>query len=183
MTDKSESVSRVVRRRPNQGCEQAYEALVRGMLEESSRFPGYLSAAVIPPHLETDNGTYQIVQRFATQADLNRWDSSTERAIWHERIRPFAWQEPAYHQVSGLEVWFPSPAVCAGPPPKWKMTVVSWLGIFPTAAASLGILDHFLKPWPYLLRMALVTAVVAILMAYAVMPTLSAWMSWWLRRK
>lgn len=182
MTEKPQSVSRVMRRRPDHGYEQRYEALVRGMLEESSRFSGYLSATVIPPHRETDHGEYRIVQHFATQADLDRWDNSEERAIWHDRIRPIAGQDPAYHEVSGLEVWFSQQSpVASGLPPKWKLTVVSWLGIFPTAAACLGVLDPLLRGWPFLLKMALVTALVAVLMAYAVMPILSARMKWWLR--
>ena len=45
-------VSRVVRRKPNPGCEEAYENLLKGMLEASSKFPGYLSATVLPPHAE-----------------------------------------------------------------------------------------------------------------------------------
>ena len=61
------------------------------------------------------------------------------------------------------------------------MTVVSWLGIFPTAAACLAGVGPVLKSWPYLFRMALVTAMVAFLMAYVVMPRLSVWMQWWLK--
>ena len=182
MESKTKPVSRVVRRRPNQGCEQAYETLMGEMLDASRRFPGYLSATVIPPHTQADQGEYQIVQRFATQADLDRWDESEERAIWHERIRPIAAQDAAYHEVRGLEMWFsPDPAIAPAAPPKWKMTVVSWFGIFPTAVTCLGVLNPILGSLPYLLRMSLVTALVAVLMAYVVMPKLSVWMRWWLK--
>lgn len=152
------------------------------MLEASSRFPGYHSATVISPHSALDHGEYRVVQRFATQADLEHWDNSAERAAWHERIRPIADDDAGYHPVEELEVWFPSgTAAHAGSPAKWKMTVVSWLGIFPTAAACLAGVGPVLKSWPYLFRMALVTAMVAFLMAYVVMPRLSVWMQWWLK--
>jgi antibiotic biosynthesis monooxygenase (ABM) superfamily enzyme len=179
---KQGAVSRVVRRRPDFGCEAAYEALVRGMLQASSRFPGYISAAVIPPHTKADQGEYQVVQRFASQADLDYWDNSAEREVWHERILPIAMRGADYHPVEGLEVWFPpSVATASGSPPRWKMTVVSWLGIFPTAAACLAGFGPVLGSWPYLLRMAFITAVVAFLMAYLVMPRLSVWMRWWIK--
>ncbi len=182
MDVKTKAVSRVVRRRPNEGCGKAYEEMVQGMLKDSSQFPGYISATVIPPHADTDHGEYRIVQQFATQADLDRWDQSEERAVWHERIRPIAEGTAAYHEVSGLEVWFSrGVAPASSPPPKWKMTVVSWLGIFPTAALFLGLLEPVLGSWPYLLKMALVTALVAFFMAYLVMPKLSVWMKWWLK--
>jgi antibiotic biosynthesis monooxygenase (ABM) superfamily enzyme len=175
------AVSRIVRRRPNPGSEEAYKTLLRGMLEASSRFPGYLSATVIPPHTEADQGEYQVIQRFATQTDLDRWDNSPERAAWHERIRPVAARGAGYHPVNELEVWFsPKPTTSSSAPPRWKMTVVSWLGIFPTATACLAGLGPVLRSWPYLFRMALITAVVAFLMAYVVMPRLSAWTRWWL---
>jgi antibiotic biosynthesis monooxygenase (ABM) superfamily enzyme len=174
------TVTRVVRRKAKPGCMQAYEELVKGMLEASSRFPGYLGATVIPPHTDTDEEEYQIIQRFATQADLNRWDQSSERAMWHERIHPIADDTPIYRLVSALDVWF-HPERHRAPAPRWKMTTVSWLGIFPTVALCLGVIAPLLASWPFLLRTAMITALVAVLMSYLVMPKLSNWMRWWLK--
>ena len=58
-----DTVFRVVRRRAKAGCERAYEALIAGMFEQAKRFPGYLSAELVPP--EAPGGEYQILQRFA----------------------------------------------------------------------------------------------------------------------
>lgn len=176
-------VSRVVRRKAKRGCEQAYEDLVRGMLQASSHFPGYVSAAVIPPHTGTGHRQYQIVQRFATRDDLDRWDRSSERELWHERLLAVVDGGADYCPVSGLEVWFAPKVNGPEPPPRWKMTTVSWLGIFPTVAVCLGVLEPLLKSWPFLLKIAVITAVVATLMSYVIMPRLSVWMSWWLKRR
>jgi hypothetical protein len=51
-----------VRRQPG----PEHKRLVSPCLKEA---PGFLSATVIPPHTEADQGEYQVVQRFATQAD------------------------------------------------------------------------------------------------------------------
>ncbi|NMG74165.1 antibiotic biosynthesis monooxygenase [Aromatoleum diolicum] len=183
MMEKNVPVSRVVRRKAKLGHEKAYEALLKSMVEASSHFPGYLSATVIPPHTHADQGEYQIVQRFATPEDLARWDESDERAMWHERIRPVAESAPAYRLVPGLKVWFSSQLPHATTaPPRWKMTTVNWLGIFPTVAICLGLISPFLATWPFLARTALITAMVAALMSYAIMPRLSRWMGWWLKR-
>lgn len=176
-------VSRVVRRKPNPGCEEAYENLLKGMLEASSKFPGYLSATVLPPHAEHSKNEYLIIQRFATQDDLDRWDGSAERELWHQRIQVVSEQNAVYFQVGGLEVWFPSsPVNTSSLPPKWKMTVVSWFGIFPTAAICIAVFGPLLESWPFLTRMALITAVVAFLMSYVVMPRISVGMRWWLKK-
>lgn len=177
----SEAVIRVVRRRAKAGCEEAYEALIRAMFLEVSQFPGYLAAQLIPP--EVAGGEYQVIQRFATEKDLDRWNSSPERATWHERLRAVAAGDPEYRLLSGLDVWFsPETIPATKPPPKWRMTVVSWMGIFPTVALLLWAVSPFLESLHFLIRTAIFTAMVAVLMSYIVMPRLSRWMSWWLRR-
>ena len=177
----SENVFRVVRRRAKPGCTAAYEALIRAMFEEASHFPGYLAAEMIPP--ETTGGEYQIVQRFASEADLERWNNSEARATWHERLRAVADGDPEYRLLNGLDAWFAPTIIPAhAPPPKWRMTVVSWLGIFPTVALLLWFVAPLLAPLPFLLRTAIFTALVALAMSYLVMPRVTRWMAWWLRR-
>jgi len=171
-------VSRVVHRRAKPGCDQAYEDLVRAMLKASSGFPGYISAAVIPP--ENEGEEFQIIQRFATQGDLEHWRNSGESATWHERLHPVAEADPEYRLLTGLEVWFAPKLVPAGTAPvRWRMTVVSWLGIYPLVAFCLWYVSPLLQGLPYLLRTAVITVVVVVAMSYVVMPRLSRWMAWW----
>lgn len=178
---KTETVTRVVRRRAKPGCERAYEALIAAMFEQASRFPGYLSAELIPP--PTPQGEYQILQRFASEADLQRWNVSPERATWHARLRPVAEGDPEYRLLTGLDAWFaPTLLPASKPPARWRMTVVSWLGIYPTVALLLWYVAPLLVPLPFLLRTALFTALVAVAMSYLVMPRLSRAMAWWLRK-
>ncbi len=176
-----QAVFRVVRRSAKPGCAQAYEALVRAMFESARAFPGYQSAELIPPH-EPD-GEYQIIQRFATMADLECWNASSERADWMEKISHVAEGDPQYRLLHGLEAWF-GPVVVAPSkiPPRWRMTLVSWLGIFPTVALLLSYVSPRLKTLPFLLQVAIITGLVAILMSYVIMPRLSRWLGWWLRK-
>ena len=177
----NEPVFRIVRRRAKPGCARAYEELIRAMFEDASRFPGYQSAELIPP--EHPGGEYQMVQRFATAADLERWNRSPQRAQWLERLRPVAAGDPDYRLLTGLDAWFAPTVVAANaPPPRWRMAVVSWLGIFPTVALLLHFVAPLLASLPFLARTAAITAMVAVLMAYVVMPRLTRWMAWWLRR-
>lgn len=172
---------RIARRRAKPGCEGSYEAMIRGMFEESRKFPGFLSAELIPP--ESLGGEYQVIQRFATEQDLARWSASQERLTWLERLNTVADGDPEYRLLNGLEVWFgPTAIPTSTPPPKWKMTVVSWLGIFPTVALLLAYVSPALADLPFLIRTAIFTAIVAILMSYVVMPRVSRWMAWWLKK-
>lgn len=175
------AVFRVVRRRAKPGCERAYEELIQAMFADAKKFPGYLAAELIPP--AEQGGEYQIIQRFATETDLERWNVSEERAAWHERLRPVAEGDPEYRLLNGLDAWFaPTVLPAHKPPPRWRMTVVSWMGIFPTVAFLLSFVAPLLGGLPFLLRTAILTAMVAGLMSYVIMPRLTRWMGWWLRR-
>ena len=177
----TETVFRIVRRRAKPGCEAAYEALIRAMFADASHFAGYQSTQLIPP--ETPQGEYQIIQKFATADDLERWNNSEERATWLERLSLVAEGDPEYRLLSGLDVWFaPSEIPVTKPPARWRMTLVSWMGIFPTVALLLTFVSPLLTPLPFLVRTAIFTMLVAVLMSYVVMPRLTKWMAWWFRR-
>lgn len=176
-----QTVFRVVRRHARPGCAPAYEALVAAMFDDARKFPGYLSAELIPP--AAAGGEYQIVQRFATMADLERWHASDARAAWMEKISHVAEGEPEYRLLHGLDAWFGPTVLPANKlPAKWRLTLVSWLGIFPTVAFLLSFVAPLLAELPFLLRVGIVTAIVAVLMSYVIMPRLTQWLSWWIRR-
>ena len=82
--------------------------------------------------------------------------------------------EPEYRNLSGLEAWF-TPAVVPASmhPPRIRMAVVTWLGIFPTVSLVLGLIAPLLMPAPFLLRTALLTALVVFIMPWVVMPRLT----------
>ena len=98
-------------------------------------------------------------------------------------MRPVAEGDPEYRLLTGLDAWFaPTVLPTSKPPVRWRMTVVSWLGIFPTVAALLWFVAPLLAPLPFLVRTAIFTALVAVAMSYLVMPRLSRWMAWWLKK-
>jgi len=175
------AVFRIVRRRAKPGCAQAYETLVRAMFADAQHFPGYLSAELLPP--ETAGGDYQIIQRFSTSHDLERWNASGERANWMEKLAVVAEGDPEYRLLHGLDAWFaPAEVPVVKMPARWRMTIVSWLGIFPTVALLLYFVAPLLAPLPFLLRTAALTAIVAILMSYIIMPRLTRCLAGWIRR-
>lgn len=175
-----ENVFRVVRRRSKPHCEAAYEALVAAMFEDARRFPGYLSAEMIPP--SNPGGEYQIVQRFASANDLECWNDSPERAGWMEKLSHVADGAPEYRLLHGLDAWFGPAAVPVHTPPKrWRLTLVSWFGIFPTVSLLLAFVAPYLESLPFLLRVAIITGLVALMMSYVIMPRLTRWLAWWLK--
>ena len=142
-------------------------------------FPGFVSADVIPP--ASEGGDYQVVTKYATEADIQRWDDSEVHADWMRRLETVAEGAPAYRVITGLEAWF-SPEVVPATvnPPRWRMTLVTWLGIYPTVSAFIWFVGPLLGFLPFLLRTAVLTGLIVLTMTYVVMPRLSRWLKPWL---
>jgi antibiotic biosynthesis monooxygenase (ABM) superfamily enzyme len=172
-------VIRVVHSRTKEGCHTAYEALILGMFESMKHFPGFLGSELLPPMASSDE--YQVIVKFSSQKDLDQWDVSTQREMWHARFRPLLAGEPEYHLLTGLEAWFSLPEIPAGKkPPRNKMAFITWLGIWPTASFFLYFLSPYIESLPYLLRSAIVTGLVVITMTYLLMPRLTKLFKEWL---
>ncbi len=174
-------ITRVVHRRANSGCEKEYEALVRGMLEACARFPGYVFSTVIPPRNEGEE--FHIIQKFASHADLDAWKNSNAAEDWHARLREVSDHDPEYRLFNSPDLWFSTTGLTANKPAaRWRMAIVTWIGIFPTVCIFLGLLLPFLMDVPFILRIAIVTILIVATMYYVVMPRLLHWMAWWLER-
>lgn len=181
-TSANAPIMRIAHRRAKAGCTDAYEALVRGMFADTQKFPGFLGADLIPPHQE--GGEYQVVLRFATEADMERWDVSPQRALWHKRLRTVAEGDPEYRLLTGLEAWFTQPLVPTNHPPvRWKMALITWFGIFPTVALLLAFIAPYLAALPFLLRTAIITGLVVLIMTWGIMPRLTPLFRNWLVKR
>lgn len=182
-SDAPGAVTRIARRRAIPGHERAYEDLVREMFARMARHPGFRGADLIPP--ERADEDYQVVVNFASEAALTGWDESADRAEIIARMRPHAEGEPEHRRLHGLEAWFTGPAVVApGPPPRAKMAVITWLGIWPLASFFI----YFLTPvWqrlgmPFLLITAINVALIVACMTYVVAPRLTRAFRGWLTK-
>lgn len=67
-------------------------------------------------------------------------------------------------------------------PPKWKMAVLIWLGIYPTITLVLALLSPYLADLPLPLKTLTLTLVVVPTMVFGVLPLLTRWLGGWLRR-
>jgi uncharacterized protein len=174
-------VTRIIHRRANPGQEAHYERLVRGMLAACSSSPGYLFSTVIPPRM--DGEEFHIVQCFSTQAALDIWRNSKEAAEWHERLRHVSDHDPEYRVFNTTDLWFSATGLEGQKQPaRWRMAVVTWMGIFPLASLAVAFLFPLLTALPFILRMMILTMLIVFAMYWIVMPRLLRWLAWWLKR-
>ena len=177
------AVTVLVTRRVKAGHEAAFEQASSDMTTAASRFPGYLGGQLVHPGAEDvseEPRLYHVVFAFDTQENLQGWQQSPTRSLALAAIAPHI-EGQTLRQVSGLGYWFtPSGGPKQAPPPRWKVAIVTWLGICPTVYFLFLTVAPLLTPWPLLPRVMLLTSLVVAIMTWAVAPQLTRWLKPWL---
>src|ERR1700730_13157064 len=102
-----------------------FETWAHEITDASARYPGHLGASWVQ-----SGGAYHVIYRFADHALFKGWYDSEERAGFLKRVRPIATVVTNEH-LTGFETWFQLPDQPGRPaPPKWKMVVATWVGVF-----------------------------------------------------
>lgn len=181
-SDSEGPVTVIVTRRVKPGTEAWFEEWIQGIIDDATRFPGYLGADVIrPPNAAT--GDYVLVFRFETYGHLRAWEESPVRADWLKRAEPYAAGAPVVRCVTGLEYWFKPPGLRARLPGLHKRAVMTVLGLYPLLILAVPPLrSSLLHELPELIAALLAVLLLVYLVTYA-MPRLSRLLASWLSPK
>ena len=171
------AVTVLVTRRVKPGHEAAFVEAANAMTAAASQFPGYLGGQMVHPETDADDQEHNLfhtVFAFDTPAHLQAWQTSAERPECLQAIAPHTLSSSKLREVSGLGHWFTSAGSAAHkPPPRWKVAVVTWLGIFPTVYFLFLVVAPLLADWSLLPRVMVITALVVLLMTWLVAPQLT----------
>src|SRR5919205_3757354 len=144
-------VTVVVSRKIKHGCEKDYDEWLRRLLILVRKVPGYVGTTTIM-HDGTDSAVRHIIYRFSDKASLDAWENSEELRKLIEEVNNYS--TPYSQKATGLETWFTLPdlkAIVA--PPKWKMTIVAFIGSYCISSLAQYILSFFLGQQPLLFNM------------------------------
>lgn len=166
--------------RPGRGPE--FERLMTDMRAMAATFPGHMGGFLIPPE-QGEAGCWRVLFAFDTPAHLQGWTGSAERQRWLRRIAELTYgEDTATRVLSGLETWFALPAArTKAPPPRWKMALITWSGIFPLVWLSSHTVWPLLHPpLPVLATTLVATGAITAAMTWLVMPTFVRLFAGWL---
>src|SRR5947208_11762454 len=125
------AVTKIVDRIPLPGKEHELEQAIKALIIAALRYPGHLGVIVTRPALPYQPG-FRIVYRFDSCDHLKAWEESDEQARLVSDANRYTQGEPQHTMLSGLEVWFTLPGhTPQSVPPRDRIAVVTWLGIFP----------------------------------------------------
>jgi uncharacterized protein len=165
-----------ITRRVRAGYEAEFQQALREFFQTSFAHGGVLGASMLIPPPGSDSREFGILRTFADEKERDAFYASPMFKSWEERARTLTEGEPVYRQLHGLEAWFRSPT----PPPRWKMAVATFLGVFPVAMILNLMLGPTIKSWPFILRNAVFNASVVALLTWVVMPLITRALRAWL---
>jgi antibiotic biosynthesis monooxygenase (ABM) superfamily enzyme len=164
------------------GSAAALEEVARATLHAASTFPGFAGGNLLQPGPGSMSREWQLLVQFTTTAHLQAWRNSASCRFWKSQSDALTVGPARVRSINGLEGWF----VRAGrdarrTPPKWKIALVTMLGIYPTIRLVPALLGPVVGSWPPCLGSLVVTSVVMVLMTWLIMPFLTRMFSSWLQ--
>jgi antibiotic biosynthesis monooxygenase (ABM) superfamily enzyme len=169
-------ISHVVR----PGREQGYEAWFHGIATDARSFNGHLGVSAIRPQDHT-HPEYVVILKFDCYDNLKTWLESNERREWIERLQPLIDKPEDIQTLTGLEPWFTlTNKPIKSPPPRYKMVLVTWLGVFVTISILNFLLLPLLSGLTPLLKSLIITGITVTLLTYLIMPRLTQLFRKWL---
>jgi uncharacterized protein len=173
------AVTVLISRNVKSGCEADFERVIATLMQVATRFDGHLGAQLVHPgdDPEVQDAMHHVVMAFDSQAHLDAWHDSPERQLGLAATAPYIEGMPSVRAVSGLGLWF---RTSQQGPPRWKVAVVTWLGICPTVYVLFWLAGDLLRSWTLLSRTVLLTLVVVLVMTWVVAPQLTKIFRPWL---
>jgi antibiotic biosynthesis monooxygenase (ABM) superfamily enzyme len=172
-------VSVQVTARVNPGREEEYERTVSEVLAVAAGFPGHVRSDVV--RADGEYGEYHVTVEFDTADHYRRWEGSVQRRESMAGLPGLLAESTEQRRFQGLDLWVVDPAT-PGTPPRWKIAIVTWLGIFPSVVILVCVVGLVIPPKSFLLwGNIVVTALCTLAMTYAVMPALTKLLARWLR--
>src|SRR5437667_8416874 len=166
-----------ITRRVRPGCEAEFQQALREFFQNSFAHGGVWGASMLTPPPGSDTREYGILRTFASEQERDSFYESPMFKAWDERARTLTEGEPVYRPLTGLEAWFRSPH---NPPPRWKMAVATFLGVFPVAMILNLTLAPAIRSWNFILGNAVFNACVVALLTWVVMPLITRALHGWL---
>ncbi|WP_269541458.1 antibiotic biosynthesis monooxygenase [Cerasicoccus fimbriatus] len=174
-----EPVTVFVSRTAKPGREAELEQWLRDVREASSQFPGFVTSRSIESEDGNHPGEFEVVFTFDSAENFSRWCNSPEKKALYNRVSELV-TEQKIRKISGMEPWLDLSPPDMAPPPKWKMFLLAFLGVYPTLNVVFFFMMPLVRDLPMWLRLLCTVPVISALMTFLVMPALAKAFHGWL---
>ena len=180
-TKSSEPAAVLTLRTVKPGLEEKFEAELHDFISRSLQTEGQLGVSVMRPVQKSGSREYGILRRFSDAASRDFFYKSPLFEEWEVKVASLTEGGPKHQELSGLETWFALPGQRAViPPPRWKMALVTVLGVWPVSLLVPWLLNPMINGLPSPLQALFVAVGIVILLTWVVMPVLVRILKRWL---
>ncbi|HTJ00102.1 MAG TPA: antibiotic biosynthesis monooxygenase [Dongiaceae bacterium] len=167
------AITRLVR----PGCEAEFQQALREFFQASFAQAGVLGATMIVPPPGSNSREFGILRTFTDEAERAAFYASPLFKAWEKRCEPLTDGGWSHRPLHGLEAWFRAPG---NPPPRWKMALVTLLGVYPISLLIGLTLSPQLRKLPLELNLFISATLIVTCLTWVVMPRLTRWFKPWL---
>ena len=157
-----------ITRKVKPGSVAAFEESLREFFQDSLDRRGVLGVHIISPPRGSNTREYGILRTFRDDKERDAFYRSDLFERWQKHVAELTEGERTYRELHGLEAWFRNP----DSPARWKMALVTWLGVWPTSWIVGTLIAPHLDNFPSFLNAAIIGAVIVLGLTWIVMPLL-----------
>ncbi|MEI9892566.1 MAG: antibiotic biosynthesis monooxygenase [Chthoniobacter sp.] len=148
-----------------------FERLLAEFASQSLHVPGSRGVHLLFPPPGSESDEYGILRSFASAADRDAFYASPFYKQWTATIDHMVDGPLIVRKLTGLEAWFRQ--ADGGMPPRWKMAVLSWVGVWPISMAVPTVMNPWLGTGlPVVIRAGLIAAGIVVVLTWVGMPIL-----------
>ncbi len=162
-------------------AEAEFESRLRQFVQQSLSDPGTLGVQMLHPAPGDEEREYGILRSFASQADRDAFYASPSYLGWQREIGHLVKGEAVYRDLHGLEAWFHHDGMPR--PPRWKMALVTWLGVYPTSLVLGLLVAPHVHALPRALSALIISGCMVVCLTWLVMPLVTRVLHPWLQPK
>jgi len=165
-------VSYVITRKVKPDAIKDYEKWLVDVGDAARAVDPNLSMTVIKAGGDQTN-EYVVVLHFSDHEKLDEWESSDVRKQLRREVKSLEAGKASFSEVTGFEYWFCLPKIAATrPPARYKMILITIIGLFALSLTYTYSVEHFLEPLPDHVETLIRILVLVVIMTYIFMPLL-----------
>lgn len=176
MSRAEDEVTTVVARHIKPGHEKQFESWMHRISAAVEKAPGFRGITVIA-HKE-EPLVRHIIYRFSDKQHLEQWEKSDTKHRFVEELKQHASQH--YARATGMETWFTLHEHHLSAPPKWKMFLTAFSGVYIISVVARLLLTPHIGTWHLLATTAVYSAITVGILTWLYMPTITKLLRRWL---
>lgn len=177
----SKPIQVAITRTVKPGYEAAFEQALHDFVQRTLSLAGQMGVHIIRPAPGSGSRQYGIIRHFADREALAAFHTSPEYLEWNHIAQDLTEGSGHIEELNGLESWFTLPGAPLCALPKWKMALVTFIGVDIISIPIFWGVGPMIQNWPFLVRISVLNGLIVASLTWLGMPLLTRVLKSWLQ--